>query len=227
VEETHRKKRHVQNGAASSQVIQSAHVAGNEEVFPQVLALHVPQGSTVADITYGKGIFWKRVNPDDYNLLATDIKTGVDCRQLPYKDEEIDCVVFDPPYLESMYRQTVDHMGGTGTYKAFRDFYSNGQTIGSVPKWHDAVLAFYFTAAKEVYRVLQKRGIFIVKCQDEVSAGKQRLTHVEIINEYERMGYYTKDLFVVVRRNKASVSRVVKQLHARKNHSYFLVFIKQ
>jgi len=96
-----------------------------------------------------------------------------------------------------------------------------------VPKWHDAVLAFYFTAAKEVYRVLQKRGIFIVKCQDEVSAGKQRLTHVEIINEYERMGYYTKDLFVVVRRNKASVSRVVKQLHARKNHSYFLVFIKQ
>ena len=74
---------------------------------------------------------------------------------------------------------------------------------------------------------MRKRGILIVKCQDEVSAGKQRLTHVEIINEYERKGFVVKDLFVVVRKNSASVSRIVRQLHARKNHSYFLVFIKR
>jgi hypothetical protein len=60
-----------------------------------------------------------------------------------------------------------------------------------------------------------------------VSAGKQRLTHVEIINEYEKKGFVVKDLFVVVLKNAASVSRIVKQLHARKNHSYFLIFIKK
>ena len=76
------------------------------------------------------------------------------------------------------------------------------------------------------FQVLKDNGVLIVKCQDEVSANKQWLTHVEIINFCESLGFYTKDLFVVVRSNKAGVSRVKKQIHARKNHSYFLVFIK-
>ena len=66
----------------------------------------------------------------------------------------------------------------------------------------------------------------IVKCQDEVSANRQRLTHVEIINFYESIGFYTKDLFIVVRPNRPGVSRLKKQAHARKNHSYFVVFVK-
>jgi hypothetical protein len=73
---------------------------------------------------------------------------------------------------------------------------------------------------------LKDNGVFIVKCQDEVSANRQRLTHIEIINEYENFGFYTKDLFVVVRTNKPGISRLKKQRHARKNHSYFVVFIK-
>ncbi|GIK58183.1 MAG: hypothetical protein BroJett015_38460 [Chloroflexota bacterium] len=85
----------------------------------------------------------------------------------------------------------------------------------------------YFRAGAEAYRVLHPGGVLITKCQDEVSAGKQWLTHVEIINKYEEMGFYTKDLFVVVRNNKPGVSRLKQQIHARKNHSYFLVFVKQ
>jgi len=68
--------------------------------------------------------------------------------------------------------------------------------------------------------------VFIVKCQDEVSANLQRLTHVELINEYAKMGYYAKDLFVVVRQNAPCITRLKQQVHARKNHSYFLVFTK-
>ena len=48
--------------------------------------------------------------------------------------------------------------------------------------------------------------------------------HVELITHFEARGFYTKDLFVVVRTNKPSMSRVLTQVHARKNHSYFLVF---
>jgi hypothetical protein len=40
------------------------------------------------------------------------------------------------------------------------------------------------------------------------------------------LGFYTKDLFVVVRLNQPGVSRLKKQVHARKNHSYFIVFVK-
>ena len=41
------------------------------------------------------------------------------------------------------------------------------------------------------------------------------------------MGLNTKDLFVLIRVNRAGVSRLKKQEHARKNHSYFLVFQKR
>lgn len=72
--------------------------------------------------------------------------------------------------------------------------------------------------------VLRRAGILIVKCQDEVCANTQRLTHVEIINEYAGRGLFARDLFVVVRSNAPAISRLKKQVHARKNHSYFLVF---
>jgi tRNA G10 N-methylase Trm11 len=220
------KKKRVQGGVATSNVLQSAHTGGNSEIFPKILELHVPKGSLIADVTYGTGIFWQNVPKDRYSIKGTDIKTGVDCRNLPYEDSSIDCVVLDPPYMEGLFRRSSENLAGTGTYKAFRRTYSNGEETEGGPKWHEAVLDLYFRAGREAYRVLRKSGILIVKCQDEVSAGKQRFTHIEIVNEYERLGYYSKDLFVVVRTNNASISRLKKQVHARKNHSYFLVFVK-
>jgi len=220
------RKRRVQNGVTTSKVMQSAHVGGNAELFPQILSLHVRDGSTIADVTYGTGIFWKHIPKDKYILKATDISMGVDCRQLPYDSQSIDCVVLDPPYMEGLFRRQADHLAGAGTYKAFRKTYSNGDATEEGPKWHQAVVDLYYKAGREAYRVLKPKGVLIVKCQDEVSAGKQNLTHIEIVNEYEKMGFYTKDLFVVVRTNNASISRLKKQVHARKNHSYFLVFVK-
>lgn len=215
-----------QGGIATSNVIVSAHIGGNADVFPDILSLHVPNGALIADVTFGKGVFWKNIPKEKYIVKGTDIQTGVDCKRLPYDAESIDCVVFDPPYMEGLFRKSKDHLAGSGTYAAFRNAYSNGEATADGPKWHQAVLDLYFKAGDEVFRVLKDNGIFIVKCQDEVSANRQNLTHVEIINEYERKGFYTKDLFVVVRPNKPSVSRMVKQIHARKNHSYFLVFVK-
>jgi hypothetical protein len=225
-DELPKKKRRVAGGVATSKVVVSAHVGGNAEVFPQVLDLHVPKGSTVADVTWGKGVFWSKVPPKDYKLFASDLKTGQDCRSLPYEDGSIDCLVLDPPYMEGLFRNKKENLAGAGSHAAFRENYSNGQETTEGPKWHDAVLDLYFKAGVEAKRVLRPEGIFIVKCQDEVSANRQRLTHVELINAYEADGFYCKDLFVVVRTNQPGVSRLIKQVHARKNHSYFLVFIK-
>ena len=219
-------KRKSPDGVTTSNLICTAHVGLNEDIFPIVMELHVPPGSIVADVTYGTGIFWKKIPKGRYELLATDIKTGVDCRKLPHDDRSVDCVVLDPPYMEGLFRRSADHLAGAGSYAAFRETYSNGEGTTTGPKYHDAVLDLYFRAGREAYRVLRRHGVLVVKCQDEVSANTQRLTHVEIINKYESMGFYTKDLFVVVRANRPSVSRIKKQEHARKNHSYFLVFVK-
>ncbi|MZQ82720.1 site-specific DNA-methyltransferase [Paenibacillus sp. 5J-6] len=223
-------KRKSPEGIATTDLVFSAYVSENAQVFKDILWLHVPEGSIVADVTYGKGAFWRAIPDGLYDLRATDLKTGVDCTNLPYDDSSIDCIVLDPPYMEGLFRQKEDHMAGAGSFSAFRDSYSDGKAttyIEGQPKYHDAVLDLYYRAGREALRVLRGNGVFIVKCQDEVSANKQRLTHVELINEYEKYGFYAKDLFVVVRTNKPAVSRIVKQVHARKNHSYFLVFIKQ
>ena len=231
----------VAGGSPTTDLVLSAHVGDNSDIFPQILSLHVPPGSKVADVTFGRGVFWRNVPAGVYEVLASDITAkgnngvldlfrvadGVDCRNLPYGDGSLDCVVLDPPYMEGLFRKETDHLAGSGTHAAFREHYSNGKATDEGPKWHDAVIRLYVDAGKEAYRVLRKDGMFIVKCQDEVSANKQRLTHVEIITAFESMGFYSKDLFVVVRVNKPGVSRMIKQEHARKAHSYFLVFQKR
>jgi tRNA G10 N-methylase Trm11 len=201
-------------------------MAENASVFKTILELHVPKGATVADVTYGLGAFWREIPPDEYALKSSDMKTGVDCRKLPYHKESIDALVLDPPYMEGLFRRATGHMAGGGSHKAFRNAYSNGEAHNGVAKYHDAVLELYFRAGEEAHRVLKPMGIFIVKCQDEVSANLQRLTHVELINRYAEMGFYAKDLFVVMRSNAPCITRLKKQEHARKNHSYFLVFTK-
>ena len=220
------KSRRIQGGITTTDLVLSAHLAGNADVFPKILELHVPEGATVADVTYGSGVFWRNVPPGRYRLLATDISTGVDCRRLPYEDQSLDCVVLDPPYMEGFFRKSADNLAGSGSHVTFREKYSNGEPVPGGPKWHRAVLDLYFRAGDEAHRVLRNGGVFIVKCQDEVSANTQHLTHVELINHFEKLGFYTKDLFVVVRPNRPCVSRIKRQVHARKNHSYFLVLVK-
>jgi len=216
-----RKKRKSPNGSPTNKLIFSARQGTNYEIFPGILKLYVRQGSKVADVTYGRGVFWKTVPKDQYQLFATDIKTGVDCRSLPYEDNGLDCVVFDPPYMHTP--------GGTAhvNHQNYENYYgNNGISAGNGKKYHEAVLDLYFQTAREAGRVLKPEGIFIVKCGDEVCANQQRLTHVELINEFANHGFVVEDLFVLLRNNRPGVSRVLRQVHARKNHSYFIVFRK-
>lgn len=216
------------DGVATTDLVMSAYVGNNADVFPTVLHLHVPEGSKVADVTYGKGVFWRKIDIDKYDLHPSDIADGIDCRDLPYENASFDCLVFDPPYMEGFFRSNDSIKAGAGTHNAFREHYSNGHEAPrhGGAKWHAAVVDLYVEGGREAYRVLRDRGVFIVKCQDEVSANRQNLTHVEVINAYAETGFFCKDLFVVVRPNKPGMSRLLKQVHARKNHSYFLVFVK-
>jgi tRNA G10 N-methylase Trm11 len=216
------------DGVATSNLVVSAYVGTNADIFPNVLRLHVPEGSKIGDVTYGKGVFWRKIDTDRYDFHPSDITDGVDCRSLPYENGSFDCIVFDPPYMEGFFRNGDSIKAGAGTHNTFREHYSNGNEAprSGGGKWHAAVLELYAEGGREAHRVLRDRGVLIVKCQDEVSANRQNLTHVEIINAYADMGFFCKDLFVVVRPNKPGMSRVLKQVHARKNHSYFLVFVK-
>jgi tRNA G10 N-methylase Trm11 len=226
------------DGESTSDLVKSAHVGGNAGQFPDILKLHVPNGSVIADVTFGKGVFWKNIDIEasEYTLHKSDInlnppegvRGSIDCRDLPFEDSELDCLVLDPPYQEGFYRDKPKQKAGQGTHRQMAEYYSNGTEKGMVngKKWQAAVHEMYFQSSVEAFRVLKHKGIFIVKCQDAVSANKQHMTHVEIINYCRDLGFYCKDLFVTIRQGAASHSTMKNQHHARKNHSYFLVFVK-
>lgn len=217
-----RRKRKSPAGVATNDLVVTAHVGSNSDIFPHVLTLYVPDGATIADVTFGRGVFWRNVDASRYRLVTSDLHHGTDCRALPYADASVDCVVLDPPYMHTP--------GGTAhvQHQNFEQYYRNNLAgRGVARKYHEAVLDLYVDAAREAARVLRSAGILIVKCQDEVCANRQRLTHVELINELSAADYSVEDLFVLVRNNRPGVSRILKQVHARKNHSYFLVFRKR
>jgi hypothetical protein len=241
-------------GKPTSDLVKSARVGQNAEQFAEIAALHVPAGSRIADVTFGLGTFWRNVDlaANRYELHASDIDLAdydphesevdptlanriavesytapVDCRALPYQAASFDCIVLDPPYAEGYFRRETSQRAGSGSHSSFAAAYSHAgvhRPEPGEPKYHEAVVDLYLRAGLEARRVLRRGGLLIVKCQDEVSSNKQRLTHIEIVTAFESMGFYCRDLFVLVRENAPGVSRLLKQVHARKNHSYFLVF---
>jgi hypothetical protein len=191
------------------QKVLTATIGDNGDLFPKVLSLYVPEGSVIADVTYGKGVFWKNVDTSKYVLKASDLMDGVDFRSLPYEDSSIHALVLDPPYM---------HDGKT-VHKALNKNYRNNHEPTTS---HASVIRLYAGGILEATRVLKKKGVIIVKCQDEAESGKQRLSHVELIQLLERFGFEIVDLFVLVQ-DKVPLMRHQYQKSARKNHSYAIV----
>ena len=187
-------------------VILSAHVGTNADLLPHILRLYVPEGSTIADVTYGKGAFWKNIDTTKYKLLRTDLLDGIDFRSLPYKPTSLDALILDPPYMH----------GGFRLKPSLYSSYRNANTS------HHSVIRLYAGGILEAARLLRKKGICIVKCQDETESGRQCFSHLELIHLLEVFGFSVVDLFVMVQSN-IPITGKVHQKSARKNHSYALV----
>ena len=164
------------------------------------------------DPTYSKGIFWKEIAKPTYKFdlhpQSPDVEQA-DCRDLPFGEGEISSIMFDPPFVIGKR--------STGIIKERFEAFDTLFQLKSM----------YADSLTEFYRILKDKGLLVFKCQDMVQDHKQFWSHVWIINTAVRLGFYTKDLFVLVRDNVILSSHVQTQVHARKTHCYFLVFVKQ
>lgn len=191
------------------------------EIINNILFLHVPNHKIDVDITYSTGMFYKDgivKQPDlkfDINPQADDV-VRADSRNLPLQDSSLDCIMFDPPFLATTGKSLSENKNNNIINKRFGVYPSEIE-----------LHQFYVDTLKECYRVLRQDGILIFKCQDKISSGKQYMSHVFIVNEAEKIGYYTKDLFILLAKNRIVADWQVKnQKNARKFHSYFIVFQK-
>lgn len=194
----------------------TALVGTNADLFPHILNLYSFEGAAIADVTYGKGVFWKNVDTTLYDFWPSDILTGTDMRSLPYKDSSFDMVVIDPPYM---------HTPGT-VKKSISAGYKVNELASSGVRRTGDVIALYMEGMAEAHRILKKKSFMVVKCQDGIESGKQHWNHITLYGfATGDLVMYAKDLFVLVQQHRPAI-RWKHQLHARKNHSYFWVFQK-
>jgi hypothetical protein len=188
-------------------------IGKNEDLLPHVMNIYAQEGDLIADVTYGNGNFWNKVDLGKYRFHPADIKTGIDFRKLPYTNECFDMIVFDPPYM---------HGSPAPIRKDLDKTYANNDKGG----WgKDYIYKLYKDGMKEAWRVLKFNGILLVKCQDQVESGKNLFDHIVIYNMAMELAYTAEDLFILTR-NGNPMMRHNYQIHARKNHSYLWVFRK-
>jgi len=179
----------------------------NSDLIKNIADMYIQNGDVVADVTYGKGVFWAKTDTSSFTLLKSDKLTGTDFTDLPYGDTSIDVLVLDPPYMH----------GGETVKRSINDCYKNENTS------HESVVRLYLRGMLEATRVLKKGGLLFVKSQDEIESGNQQWSHVELMDIGKQIGFKCVDLFVLLQ-STIPTMRVKYQKTARKNHSYMLIF---
>ena len=191
------------------------------DIIQNIIQLYIPQGKIDADVTYSKGVFYKNGNIQEpqykFDINPQTIDTvQADCRNLPLPDNSINSLMFDPPFLATSGKSLSTQENNNLILRRF-GYYRNEKELHK----------FYQDALNEFNRVLINNGILIVKCQDKISSGKQYLSHVFIINQAIEQGFYPEDIFILLAKSRIVADWQIKnQKHARKFHSYFIVFRK-
>jgi hypothetical protein len=186
-----------------------------------IAAVHFGKDPLVLDLTYGRGSFWRVYTPK--RLVCADrlslpgVQLVLDAtKPLPFPefpDSIFDVVVIDPPYLRGV---------GTGRsqiHPKLNERYQNN-AITSLPRssakgqWR-RMMDVYFCMMQSASMVVKKGGLILVKGMDESEHWfiREALipTNLRLISIH------------VVTTTSQPMMRHTFQLHARKNHSYFLI----
>lgn len=191
----------------------------NYEVIKNIMSLYKIDQFDL-DCTYSKGAFWKnlpqpRIKTDLHPVTTDTIQA--DSEHLPFDDNSMKSIMYDPPFVIPGKTYKENKEGSSVIAKRFNGYENYFKLTDN-----------YFNTLKELYRVCEDNGFVVMKCQDTVSGGKNHFTHVMIMNMALKIGFYPKDLFILVAKIRINSfgSRWSKQEHARKFHSYYLIFQK-
>ncbi|MDO4563685.1 MAG: hypothetical protein Q4C12_07610 [Clostridia bacterium] len=185
-----------------------------QELLSSILKIHNNGSPIELDPMFHKGGFYKNLveRPKyifDINPLKEYCPKG-NAESLPFENGQISCMILDPLFLFGIHGKTRQ--------------YCISQNMGILESF-DELQRHYKAILKEAYRVLRQNGVLIFKCQDYTDS-KTIMTHCLVYNWATMIGFYAKDIAILIRANKISNPKTT-QRHFRKIHTYFWVFVKK
>ncbi len=185
-----------------------------QELLKALIDIHLGGKRIELDPMYFKGNFYKDgvekpkycydINPQIEGVGYNDATNLVN-----FPNGEVESIILDPPFMFGFHGKTKEFYS-SATHGIFKDF-TELETL-------------YKGILKEAYRLLKKDGILIFKCQDYTDS-KTTMTHALVYNWAIELGFYAKDLAILVKPNKVYNGNI-KQRHLRKIHTYFWIFKK-
>ena len=188
----------------------------DRDVLFAIKQLYLDGANYDLDPCYSKGKFYEDLETPTMKLDKTPqddgetIKNDIIEDGLPYQNNSIKSIVFDPPFMFGKHGKTEQNI----MTKRFTMF----------DNWEELEL-MYKKSLQEFYRVLIKGGIVAFKCQDYTDS-KTTLTHCYVYNWSIEQGFKVEDLFIMAFKGGRIWNSNLIQRHARKYHSYWIVLRK-
>jgi hypothetical protein len=200
--------------AAQVTPVRSAHAwPTNGYLIADVARLgYLRRDDRVLDPTFGLGVWWDRWRPD--RLTAHDLDPAKapdgahDFRALPYPRAAFDAVAFDPPYK----------LNGTP------DEATDGRYGVDAPATVAERMGLILEGMTEAARVLVRRGVLLVKCQDQVVSGAIYWQTDELTAHAAMLGFVKVDRFDLLGGGRPQPGGRAQQ-HAYGRPSTLLVFV--
>lgn len=189
------------------------------DILRDIQELHCQDGFEL-DPCFSIGSFYKKngIKQPKYKFDINPQARGVimsDADNLPIEGGTIKSIMFDPPFLSSSGES---HENSNDNSNIIAKRFSVFKNMNELWNW-------YIRCMTEYKRILKPDGVLVFKNQDTVSSAKQYFSHCFIMNEAVKLGFYPKDMFILLAKNRIIGGNHDIQQHARKFHCYYWVFI--
>lgn len=186
----------------------------DSDILKAISDIHLKGEWFDADITYSKGVFWQNIKQpkfmSDLIPLFDYVKEYDSTRLTTYKDNSLNSIVFDPPFL-FRNRKSTNNDKICARFSYFKSY--------------NELIDMYYKSLNAIKIKLIKGGILAFKCQD-MTDGRFYCTHNDIINYATNNGYILKD--IIIKATKQKLQRDAKQQNCvAKVHSYWLILKKE
>lgn len=187
-----------------------------QDILNDIIELHVKDSFDI-DVTYSKGRFYKNDKVPQPKIKSDliprfDDVIGMDASDLfLLKDKDVKSLMFDPPFVAGHTKKPTGIIG---------EKYHGFPYVKDLWEWYSKCLV-------EFSRVIDDNGWLVIKCQDTVSSGKQFMSHAYIMNEAEKNGFYCKDLFVLLAKNRLIGHNTIKTSITLESFIATLLFFKK